>query len=74
MQTTTSPTTPPRDGTLRHLGTAALYTLVTVVLLGIVYPLAMTGIARRRQTGRLGYRRPALDQTAVFPRPAFGRR
>jgi K+-transporting ATPase ATPase C chain len=30
---------------LRHLGTAALFTLVTVVLLGIVYPLAMTGIA-----------------------------
>jgi K+-transporting ATPase ATPase C chain len=35
-----------KDGTLRHLGTAALYTVVTVVLLGIVYPLAMTGIAQ----------------------------
>jgi K+-transporting ATPase ATPase C chain len=31
--------------TLRHLGTAAIYTVVTVVLLGIVYPLVMTGIA-----------------------------
>jgi K+-transporting ATPase ATPase C chain len=45
MQTTTPSATPPRDGTLRYLGTAALYTLVTVVLLGIVYPLAMTGIS-----------------------------
>ncbi|MBD5633766.1 MAG: potassium-transporting ATPase subunit KdpC [Candidatus Eremiobacteraeota bacterium] len=34
-----------KDSTLRHLGTAALYTIVTVVLLGIVYPLVMTGIA-----------------------------
>jgi K+-transporting ATPase ATPase C chain len=33
------------DSTLRHLGTAAIYTVVTVLLLGIVYPLAMTGIA-----------------------------
>jgi len=35
-----------RDSTLRHLGTAALYTLVSVFLLGIVYPLVMTGIAQ----------------------------
>jgi K+-transporting ATPase ATPase C chain len=34
-----------KDNTLRHLATAALYTVVTVVLLGIVYPLVMTGIA-----------------------------
>jgi len=34
-----------RDGTLRHLGTAVLYTIVTVLLLGIVYPLVMTGLA-----------------------------
>ena len=32
------------DSTLQHLGTSALYTVVTVVLLGIVYPLLMTGI------------------------------
>jgi K+-transporting ATPase ATPase C chain len=38
-------TTVTTDNTLRHIGTAALYTLVSVVLLGIVYPLAMTGIA-----------------------------
>jgi K+-transporting ATPase ATPase C chain len=34
------------DSTLRHLSTAAIYTVVTVILLGIVYPLAMTGIAQ----------------------------
>jgi K+-transporting ATPase ATPase C chain len=34
------------DGTLRHLTTAALFTAVTVVLLGIVYPLVITGIAQ----------------------------
>ena len=43
METTTSQ---PKDGLLQHLGTSALYTLVTVILLGIVYPLAMTGIAQ----------------------------
>ncbi len=35
-----------KDGTLHHLGTAAIFTAVTVVLLGIVYPLVMTGIAQ----------------------------
>lgn len=34
------------DGTLRHLGTAAMFTIVTVVLLGVVYPLVITGIAQ----------------------------
>jgi K+-transporting ATPase ATPase C chain len=34
-----------KDSTLQHLATAAIYTAVTVVLLGIVYPLLMTGIA-----------------------------
>jgi K+-transporting ATPase ATPase C chain len=34
-----------KDNTLRHLATSALYTVVTVILLGIVYPLVMTGIA-----------------------------
>ena len=43
METTTSQ---PKDGLLQHLGTSALYTLVTVILLGIVYPLAMPGIAQ----------------------------
>lgn len=35
-----------KDSTLAHLATATIFTLVTVVLLGIVYPLAMTGIAQ----------------------------
>jgi K+-transporting ATPase ATPase C chain len=39
-------TSQPKDGLLQYLGTAALYTLVTVVLLGIAYPLAMTGLAQ----------------------------
>ena len=34
-----------KNSTLEHLATAAIYTVITVVLLGIVYPLAMTGIA-----------------------------
>jgi K+-transporting ATPase ATPase C chain len=34
------------DSALRHLGTSAIYTVVTVILLGILYPLAMTGIAQ----------------------------
>lgn len=52
--TLTAPTVPParvaenatKDSTLHHLGTAAIFTAVTVVLLGIVYPLVMTGIAQ----------------------------
>ena len=39
-------TIPAKDGTLNHLVTAAIYTVVTVVLLGIVYPLVMTGISQ----------------------------
>ncbi len=34
------------DSTWRHLGTGALFTLISVVLLGIVYPVVMTGIAQ----------------------------
>ena len=32
----------PRESTLSHLVTSILYTIVTVILLGIVYPLAVT--------------------------------
>jgi K+-transporting ATPase ATPase C chain len=35
-----------KDGILQHMVTAGLFTLVTVILLGIVYPIVMTGIAR----------------------------
>jgi K+-transporting ATPase ATPase C chain len=44
MKTTTA-LEPAHDSTLRHLGTAAIYTVVSVILLGIVYPLVMTGVA-----------------------------
>lgn len=44
MQAT--PTSQAKDGLIAHLATSALYTIVTVVLLGIVYPLVMTAIAQ----------------------------
>ena len=34
-----------RDSTLHHLGTAAIFTVVSIVMLGFVYPLVMTGLA-----------------------------
>jgi len=34
-----------RENTLRHLGTGAIYTVVSVFLFGIVYPLLVTGLA-----------------------------
>jgi K+-transporting ATPase ATPase C chain len=33
------------DNTLQHVGPAVLYTIVTVILFGLVYPLAMTGVS-----------------------------
>ena len=33
------------DATTRHIGAAVMYTIVSVILLGIVYPLVMTGIS-----------------------------
>jgi K+-transporting ATPase ATPase C chain len=36
---------PGKESTLSYLATSAIYTVVTVVVLGIVYPLLMTGIA-----------------------------
>ena len=44
--TATTRTERTKESTVSHLGTAAMYTVVTVVLLGIVYPLLMTGIAQ----------------------------
>jgi K+-transporting ATPase ATPase C chain len=34
------------DNTLRHLGTAAIFTVLSILLLGIAYPVVMTGIAQ----------------------------
>jgi K+-transporting ATPase ATPase C chain len=39
-----TPTVKP-DSTIRHLGTAALYAVVSIVIFGVVYPLAVAGIA-----------------------------
>jgi potassium-transporting ATPase KdpC subunit len=41
MQT---PTASKGENTLSHIVTSILYTIVTVIALGIIYPLAMTGI------------------------------
>jgi K+-transporting ATPase ATPase C chain len=42
---TTSPTTgEPRQSTLSHIVTSVLYTIVSVVLLGLIYPLVIWGI------------------------------
>jgi K+-transporting ATPase ATPase C chain len=41
----TSPqTAPERGSTLRHLVTSVLYTVVTVIALGLIYPLAIWGL------------------------------
>jgi K+-transporting ATPase ATPase C chain len=37
-------TAPKGENTLSHLVTSILYTIVTVIVLGIIYPLAMTGV------------------------------
>jgi potassium-transporting ATPase KdpC subunit len=35
-----------RDNTLRYMGTAVAYTVVSVITMGIIYPFVMTGIAQ----------------------------
>lgn len=42
----TTPQTSVKDNTLRHVGTSVLFTIVTVIAFGFVYPLIMTGIAQ----------------------------
>jgi K+-transporting ATPase ATPase C chain len=45
MTMSTSPqTAPARDGTVRHLVTSVLYTVVTVIALGLIYPLVIWGL------------------------------
>jgi K+-transporting ATPase ATPase C chain len=34
------------DNTLKHIGTSVLFTLVTVIVFGLIYPLLMTGISQ----------------------------
>ena len=42
--TTTQEPAEAREGTLRHLTTSLLYTIVSVIALGLIYPLAIWGI------------------------------
>jgi potassium-transporting ATPase KdpC subunit len=35
-----------RDNTLKHVGTSVLYTIVSVIIFGLIYPFVMTGIAQ----------------------------
>ena len=35
-----------KDNTVRHLGTAVIYTVVSVIVLGLIFPLVMTGLAQ----------------------------
>ncbi|HEX3549569.1 MAG TPA: potassium-transporting ATPase subunit KdpC [Candidatus Elarobacter sp.] len=44
MNPTTQPAPATRDSTLRHLATSVLYTIVSVIVFGLIYPLAIWGI------------------------------
>jgi potassium-transporting ATPase KdpC subunit len=35
-----------KDNTLKHIGTSVLYTIVSVIIFGLIYPFVMTGIAQ----------------------------
>ena len=35
-----------KDNTLKHLGTSVIFTVVTVIAFGLIYPLVMTGISQ----------------------------
>ena len=72
----------------RNLVVAVLMTIVTTVLLGIIYPLAITGIAqvafpdqangqlieRERHGRRLADHRPGILDAGLLPPAAVGRR
>ncbi|WP_263418995.1 potassium-transporting ATPase subunit KdpC [Terriglobus albidus] len=60
----------------KHLITATLYTLVTAVLLGIVYPLAITAISqlvfRDKANGQLVTRKDELIGSKLIGQPFTG--
>jgi potassium-transporting ATPase KdpC subunit len=35
-----------KDNTIKHLGTSVVYTIISVILFGLIYPLVMTGISQ----------------------------
>ncbi len=60
----------------RHIVTSVLYTLVTAVLLGIVYPLAVTGLAKvmfpKQAAGSLIERNGVLVGSRLIGQPFSG--
>ncbi len=60
----------------KHIITACLYTVVTAVLLGIVYPLAVTGLAhilfRDKANGQLITRNGEVVGSAIIGQPFTG--
>ena len=85
--TTISPTTvatepapaPARDSTLRHVATAGLYTVVSVIALGLVYPLVIWALAttlfHAQAEGSLVYDHGRLAGSALvgqaFSKPGY---
>jgi K+-transporting ATPase ATPase C chain len=75
------PSAAARESTLSHLITSVIYTVVTVIALGFVFPIvigAIGGALFPSQAGGSlitsdGKVTSALDQTAVLPRPPVGR-
>jgi potassium-transporting ATPase KdpC subunit len=59
-----------KDSTLRHLSSALLLTLVTVVLFGLVYPFAMTALAQlmfpAQANGSMVYRNGAPVGSSII--------
>ena len=60
----------------KHIVTACLYTLITAVLLGVVYPLVITGVAqltmRARANGQLIEKDGALVGSGLIGQPFTG--
>jgi K+-transporting ATPase ATPase C chain len=60
----------------KHIITATLYTLVTALLLGVVYPLTVTGIAqlamRAKANGQLVVQDGSITDSVLIGQPFTG--
>ena len=60
----------------KHIVTAVLYTMITAVLLGVLYPLAITGLARllfrNKAEGQLITRNGEVVGSAIIGQPFTG--